>query len=75
MAFLGGFDWHIKLLRPVRANDSLRIKVTIAGKRLSSKLGRGYVTNVQGMFNQEGEVVFSCETVWMVATRDAVESP
>lgn len=71
MAFLGGFEWHIKLLRPVRANDRLRIKITIAGKRLSSKPGRGYVTNTQEMFNQDGDVVFSCETVWMLATRQA----
>ena len=44
IAFLGGFEWHIKLPLPVRPGDRLHTEVKIQGKKPSSKPGRGYVT-------------------------------
>jgi acyl dehydratase len=70
IAFLGGFDWHIKLPLPVRAGDRLQVEITIVGKRPSTKPGRGYVTTSQRLLNQDGNAVFLCDIVWIVATKD-----
>ncbi len=69
LAFLGGFEWLIKLPAPVRPNDQLRVRIEIKNKRASSKPGRGYATAFHEIFNQDNIVVFSCETTWMLATR------
>jgi acyl dehydratase len=69
IAFLGGFEWHIKLPLPVRPGDRLRTEMEIVGKKQSSKPGRGYVTTSQKILNQDSQAVFTCEVVWMVATK------
>jgi 3-hydroxybutyryl-CoA dehydratase len=69
IAFLGGFEWHIKLPLPVRPGDRVRTEVEILGKKPSSKPGRGYVTALHKIFNQDSQLVFTCEVVWMIATR------
>jgi acyl dehydratase len=69
IAFLGGFEWHIKLPLPVRPGDRLRAEMEIVGKKQSSKPGRGYVTTSQKILNQDSQAVFTCEVVWMVATK------
>jgi len=69
LAFLGGFEWLIKLSVPVRPADQLRVRVKIKNKKTSSKPGRGYVTVFHEIFNQDNMVVFSCEVTWMLATR------
>ena len=69
IAFLGGFEWHIKLPLPVRAGDRLHLEVEIRNKKPSSKPGRGYVTALQKILNQDSQVVFTCEAAWMIATK------
>ena len=69
LAFLGGFEWLIKLPAPVRANDRLRLKVSVKRKKPSSKPGRGYVTVEQEIMNQDDVIVFTCEVTWMLASR------
>src|SRR5215510_9829739 len=69
IAFLGGFEWHITLPLPVRPGDRLRTEVEIVGKKQASKPGRGYVTTSQKILNQDSQAVFTCEVVWMVATK------
>jgi acyl dehydratase len=69
IAFLGGFEWHIKLPRPVRAGDRLHTEVEILSKKPSSKPGRGYVTTLHKVLNQDSQAVFLCEVVWMIATK------
>jgi acyl dehydratase len=68
-AFLGGFDWHVKFPAPVRAGDTLRYRLTVLGKKPSSKPGRGVVTARSQLTNQRGEVVLEIEAVFLVATR------
>jgi acyl dehydratase len=72
IAFLGGFEWHIKLPLPVRPGDRLHSEVEIRNKQPSSKPGRGYVTAVQRILNQDSQVVFTCEAVWMIAAKPRV---
>ena len=69
IAFLGGFEWHIKLPLPVRAGDRLRTEVEIRNKKSSSKSGRGYVTTLHRILNQDSQVVFTCEAAWMIETK------
>jgi len=69
LAFLGGFEWLIKLPVPVRPADQLRVRVKIKNKKTSSKPGRGYVTVFHEIFNQDNTVAFSWEVTWMLATR------
>ena len=69
LAFLGGFEWLIKLPAPVRPNDQLRVRIEIKNKRASSKPGRGYAVAFHEILNQDDTIVFSCEVTWMLATR------
>jgi acyl dehydratase len=50
-AFLGGFDWQLKFLEPVRAGDRLHERITIIEKRPSSKPGRGIIKDHVEMIN------------------------
>jgi acyl dehydratase len=69
VALLSGFEWHIKLLLPVRPNDRLRARISVLSKRPSSKPGRGYALVLEEVFNQDETLVFSCEGTWMLASR------
>jgi acyl dehydratase len=68
-AFLGGYDLRVKLLHPVRPGDRLRLKVSIGGKRPSSKPGRGHVDSVHVLMKHDGVAVFSVELGFLMATR------
>jgi acyl dehydratase len=68
-AFLGGFDWHVKLPEPVRSGDRLHERITILEKRVSSKPGRGIVKHLIEMINDKKRVVLSIESTALIATR------
>jgi acyl dehydratase len=70
-AFLGGFDWKLKFVSPVRPGDRLRARMTIKGVRPSSKGGRGVVNSFNEMLNQNDEVVMSIDVTCLVAARPA----
>jgi acyl dehydratase len=63
---LGGFDWHLKFVEPVRAGDRLHERVTILEKRASSKPGRGIFKNLTELINDRGSVVLSIEIIAML---------
>ena len=67
-AFLGGFDWHVKFLEPVRSGDRLHERITILEKRLSSKPGRGIVKHLIEVINDRKRVVLSIESTMLIAT-------
>jgi acyl dehydratase len=68
-AFLGGFDWHLKFIEPVRAGDKLRVRITILETRPSSKPGRGIFKNRIEVLNDRDRVVLSIDSTAMMATR------
>lgn len=72
--FIGGVDWKLKFVNPVRAGDRLRAKMTIKGMRPSSQAGRGVLNNFTEVVNQGGETVMSVDAVVLLATR-AVSDP
>jgi acyl dehydratase len=57
-AFLGGFDWHVKFVEPVRSGDRLHERLTILEKRTSSKPGRGIVKNLIEVINDREHVCY-----------------
>jgi acyl dehydratase len=67
-AFLGGFDWRVRFVEPVRAGDRLHERITILEKRLSSKPGRGIVKNLIEVINDRKRVVLSIESTALMAT-------
>ena len=68
-AFLGGFDWHLKFVEPVRSGDRLHERITILEKRTSNKPGRGIFKNLTEVINDRGGVVLSIECTALMATR------
>ena len=71
-AFLGGFDWQLKFVEPVRAGDKLHERITILETRPSSKPGRGIYKSRIELFNDRGRVVLSIDCAAMMATRPHV---
>ena len=67
--FLGGLDWQLKFVAPVRPGDRLRTSLTIDSKRLSSKPGRGLLNNRNEVVNQNDEKVMTLNVVALIATR------
>ena len=74
-AFLGGLDWKLKFRAPVRADDTLRVRVTVKDKRLWIKAGQGLVTLFNEILNQRSEVVCTVEVMALVATRAHGDAP
>jgi acyl dehydratase len=72
-AFLGGFDWHVKFLEPVRAGDRLHERITIIEKRQSSKPGRGIIKDRVEVINDRKDVALSVESTMLLATRSQGE--
>ena len=68
-AFLGGVDWQLRFVNPVRPGDRLRNKWTLLEKRPSSNPGRGIWKPLNEMMNQNEEVVLSIKEVLLMATR------
>ena len=68
-AFLGGLDWKVKFRAPVRAEDTLRVRVTVKDKRPWIKPGQGMVTLFNELMNQRSEIVCSAEVIVLLATR------
>jgi acyl dehydratase len=74
-AFLGGLDWKVKFRAPVRAADTLWVRVTVKDKRLWIKPGQGMVTLFNELLNQRSEVVCTVEVMVLMATRPDGTAP
>jgi acyl dehydratase len=68
-AVLGALDWHVKFPAPVRSGDSIRLRITIRGKRESSRRERGHFDLLYEMLNQEGSVLLSVLIAGLIARR------
>jgi acyl dehydratase len=68
-AVLGALDWHVKFPAPVRSGDSIRLRITIKGKRESSRRERGHFDLLYEMLNQEGSVLLSVLIAGLIARR------
>jgi acyl dehydratase len=69
----GGID-ELRWLKPVRPGDRLRARLTIVGTRPMKHPGRGLVTCVGEMFNQEDERVLLVRWSAMIGRRPGAAS-
>lgn len=68
--FQGGFDWHVRFVKPVRAGDSLRLWVRITDARPSNSPGRGILTATTELRRRpDDEAVLGIDAVVLVGTR------
>lgn len=64
-----------KFLKPVFAGDTLKNRVRMHSKKMTSKPDRGVVVTSHEVVNQKGEVVISYLSTRMIRTRAYVEAP
>ena len=62
-----------KFLKPVFVGDSIRNRVRLASKRLTSKPDRGVVVTAHEVINARGDVVLSYESTRMIRTKQYQE--
>ena len=65
-----GVEWRFK--KPVFFGDTIRLRITLASKRLTSKPDRGIIVRNVEVLNQHGDVVQEGRFTTMVQTREAV---
>lgn len=65
VAFSYGYD-KLRFIKPVFISDTLKVKVTITGKKKHKKTGMGLVTERIEVFNQKKECVMACEHLLLV---------
>jgi acyl dehydratase len=63
MSYLGG---EIRIVAPVLAGDTIRVKVIVADKRETKKPDRGIVTYRHEVVNQRGELVLEATVRRMI---------
>lgn len=63
---IASLGWNFRFSRPVLADDTIRARVVIAAKRITSNPGRGILTLAFTVTNQDGETVQSGENGLMV---------
>ena len=63
MSYLGS---DIRIVAPVLAGDTIRVKVVVAAKRETSKPDRGIVTYTHQVLNQRGELVLEATIKRMI---------
>lgn len=74
-AFVGGLDWKFKFRAPVRAADTLWVRVTVRDKGPWIKRDQGVVTLFNEILNQRSEVVCTVEAMVLMAIRAAAAAP
>ncbi|MFT4268359.1 MAG: MaoC/PaaZ C-terminal domain-containing protein [Xenophilus sp.] len=68
-----GWDM-VRFLHPVVAGDSVHVVFRFVDKRLSSRGGRGVVTEALELVNQRGECVIEARHAALVACREAARA-
>jgi acyl dehydratase len=60
---------RLRFIKPVFIGDTIRIRVTIKGKRNHKNPDRGMVVKALEVFNRHGETVLACEHLPLVKRR------
>ncbi|GGF70245.1 monoamine oxidase [Azorhizobium oxalatiphilum] len=67
---IASLGWEkVRFVRPVVAGDTVHVTFTFTDKRLSSKGGRGVITEDLRLVNQRGETVIEAQHAALVLTR------
>jgi acyl dehydratase len=64
-----GYD-RLRFIRPVFIGDTIRVSITIKGKKEHKKPGHGLVTELVEVFNQQQETVMVCEHLLLVQKKE-----
>lgn len=67
-----GVEWRFK--KPVFFRDTIKLRITLASKRLTSKPDRGIIVRDVEVLNQHGDVVQEGRFTTMVRTRAGTEA-
>jgi acyl dehydratase len=68
---IASLGWDgVRFVRPVVAGDEVHVSFRFVDKRLSSKGGRGVVTEALRLVNQRGECVIEAQHAALVACRN-----
>jgi len=69
-AFLGALEWQrVRFRKAVRADETLRVRMTVVSKQLGRRGDRGTVNSRWDIVNQDGDVVVDLEMVTLYRTR------
>lgn len=68
-AVLGASEWQLKFPAPVRSGDRVRLRITIKGKRESSKPRRGHFDLLYELVDQADKVVLSVVVAGLIERR------
>ncbi|MGF6508378.1 MaoC family dehydratase [Paraburkholderia sp. 32] len=69
---IASLGWDaVRFRQPVLAGDTVRVSFNVIDKRLSSKPGRGVLTEAVRLLNQCDEVVIDARHAALVLSRDA----
>jgi acyl dehydratase len=68
-AVIGALEWQVTFPAPVRADDRLRLRITIKDKRASSRPQRGHFDLHYEMLNQHDALVLSVRMAGLIACR------
>jgi acyl dehydratase len=60
---------RLRFIKPVFIGNTLRVRVTIKGKRNHKQPDHGVVVEALELFNQRGEPVLACEHLLLVKRR------
>ena len=66
---LGASQWQLKFPAPVRVGDHLRLRLTVQGKRESSRPERGHFDLLYELMNQAGDQALSVLVAGLIARR------
>ena len=66
---LGASQWQLKFPAPVRVGDHLRLRLTVQGKRESSRPERGHFDLLYELVNQAGDLALSVLVAGLIARR------
>ena len=66
---LGASQWQLKFPAPVRVGDRLRLKLTVQGKRESSRPERGHFDLLYELVKPAGDVALSVLVAGLIARR------
>lgn len=61
---------RLRFIKPVFINDTIKVKITIQGKKDYKKPEYGLVTELVEVFNQRGEVIMICEHILLSKRRN-----
>lgn len=70
---IASLGWDgVRFVQPVVAGDEVHVEFRFVDKRLSSKGGRGVITEALRLVNQRGECVIEARHAALVACRDGL---